>query len=34
MRFISRIEWVYGMNGREGNFMPRFGRKTSRKAYT
>jgi hypothetical protein len=30
MRFNSRIEEAYGMNGRKGNFMPRFVRKTSR----
>jgi len=34
MRFNSRIEGAYGMNGSKGNFMPRFGRKTSRKAST
>jgi hypothetical protein len=34
IRFNSRIEGAYGMNGRKGNFILRFGRKTSRKANT
>jgi hypothetical protein len=34
MRFNSRIDGAYGMSGREGNFMQKFGGKTSRKAAT
>jgi len=34
MRFNTRIDGAYGMNGREWNFMQKFGRKTSRKATT
>lgn len=34
MTFNSRIDGTYGMNGREGNFLQRFGRKTSKKAST
>lgn len=32
MRFNSRIYGAYRMNGREGNSMQKFSRKTSRKA--
>jgi hypothetical protein len=31
MRFNLRIDWAYSMNGREGNFMQRFGRETQGK---
>jgi len=34
MRFNSTIDGAYDMNGREWNFMQRFGRKTSKKIST
>ena len=34
MTFNSRIDGAYGMDVREGNFMQKSGRKTSKKAST